>query len=178
MDILGVEDYWDFRPDGVNNPTLAEYRLRIVSDIAISKNKVTAFTETGLEGVKDPKWYTTKLLPVLRKVKLAYVMVWRNTNDMEHHFYTPTKGHPAEKDFLLFSKEPNILFESGLSDIYIISSSDITGNPIFRGWCADPEAVIHEDKYWVYSTYSGAAYTDQVYLDAFSSPRLGELDKA
>lgn len=172
VDILGMDDYWDFRPDGANDPSLAEHKLRIVSNIASSKNKVAAFTETGLKGVKDPKWYTTKLLPILQKVKLSYVMVWRNANDMEHHFYTPTKGHPAEKDFLLFSKEPNILFESDLSDMYKISSSDITGNPIFRGWYADPEAVIYDDKYWVYPTYSGATYTDQVYLDAFSSPDL------
>lgn len=30
------------------------------------------------------------------------------------------------------------------------------GNPIFEGWYADPEAVVFDATYWVYSTYSAA----------------------
>ncbi len=44
-------------------------------------------------------------------------------------------------------------------------------NPIFKGWYADPEAVIFDKTYWVYPTYS-AKYEDEVFLDAFSSPDL------
>jgi beta-xylosidase len=43
-----------------------------------------------------------------------------------------------------------------------------SGNPIFDGWYADPEAVIFGNEYWVYPTYS-APYEQQVFLDAFSS---------
>ncbi|MEO6730721.1 MAG: glycoside hydrolase family 43 protein [Ferruginibacter sp.] len=46
-----------------------------------------------------------------------------------------------------------------------------SGNPIFEGWYADPEAVIFDNKYWIYPTYS-ARYEEQVFLDAFSSPDL------
>lgn len=46
-----------------------------------------------------------------------------------------------------------------------------SGNPIFDGWYADPEAVVFDDTYWVYPTYS-AAFEDQLFLDAFSSPDL------
>jgi beta-xylosidase len=46
-----------------------------------------------------------------------------------------------------------------------------SGNPIFPGWYADPEAAIFGKEYWVYPTYS-APYKEQVYLDAFSSPDL------
>lgn len=46
-----------------------------------------------------------------------------------------------------------------------------SGNPIFPGWYADPEGVIFGKKYWVYPTYS-AAYEEQVFMDAFSSPDL------
>ncbi|QIL75270.1 glycoside hydrolase family 43 protein [Hymenobacter sp. HDW8] len=45
------------------------------------------------------------------------------------------------------------------------------GNPVFPGWYADPEAVIFDNKYWIYPTYS-ARYEQQVHLDAFSSPDL------
>ncbi|MET1056234.1 MAG: glycoside hydrolase family 43 protein [Pedobacter sp.] len=46
-----------------------------------------------------------------------------------------------------------------------------SGNPIFKGWYADPEAVIFNKQYWVYPTYS-APYKEQVFLDAFSSNDL------
>ncbi|MCA8830916.1 glycoside hydrolase family 43 protein [Hymenobacter pini] len=46
-----------------------------------------------------------------------------------------------------------------------------SGNPIFPGWYADPEAVIFGKQYWVYPTYS-APYNQQVFMDAFSSPDL------
>ena len=45
------------------------------------------------------------------------------------------------------------------------------GNPVFEGWYADPEATIFNRRYWIYPTYS-AAYNDQVFFDAFSSPDL------
>lgn len=50
-------------------------------------------------------------------------------------------------------------------------SAERAGNPIFKGWYADPDAAIFEQQYWVYPTYS-APYKDQVFLDAFSSPDL------
>lgn len=46
-----------------------------------------------------------------------------------------------------------------------------SGNPIFPGWYADPEAVIFGKTYWVYPTYS-AKYREQVFMDAFSSDDL------
>lgn len=46
-----------------------------------------------------------------------------------------------------------------------------SGNPLFPGWYADPEAIIFGKTYWIYPTYS-APYNKQVFLDAFSSPDL------
>ena len=46
-----------------------------------------------------------------------------------------------------------------------------SGNPIFKGWYADPEAAIFDDTYWIYPTYS-APYNKQVLMDAFSSKDL------
>jgi hypothetical protein len=28
------------------------------------------------------------------------------------------------------------------------------GNPVFKGWYADPEGTIFNNKYWIYPTYS------------------------
>ncbi len=48
---------------------------------------------------------------------------------------------------------------------------EFSGNPIFKGWYADPEAKIFGKTYWVYPTYS-APYEDQVFMDGFSSTDL------
>ena len=53
----------------------------------------------------------------------------------------------------------------------IFVQAQTSGNPIFPGWYADPEAVIFGKTYWVYPTYS-AKYKDQVFMDAFSSDDL------
>lgn len=46
-----------------------------------------------------------------------------------------------------------------------------SGNPIFPGWYADPEAAIFSKAYWVYPTFSDK-YEKQVHFDAFSSTDL------
>jgi beta-xylosidase len=46
-----------------------------------------------------------------------------------------------------------------------------SGNPILRGWYADPEAHVYAGEYWIYPTMS-APYDEQTYMDAFSSPDL------
>ena len=46
-----------------------------------------------------------------------------------------------------------------------------SGNPLFKGWYADPEAQIFGKTYWIYPTYS-AKYREQVFMDAFSSQDL------
>ncbi|KAL5339473.1 xylanase D [Aspergillus crustosus] len=47
----------------------------------------------------------------------------------------------------------------------------LAGNPVIPGWYADPEARIFNGRYWIYPTYS-AAYENQTFFDAFSSPDL------
>jgi beta-xylosidase len=47
----------------------------------------------------------------------------------------------------------------------------LSGNPVIEGWYADPEAIVYDDTYWIYPTYSDT-YERQVYMDAFSSTDL------
>ena len=51
-----------------------------------------------------------------------------------------------------------------------------SGNPVFPGWYADPEARIFQDRYWIYPTYS-APYDEQTFFDAFYSTDLTEWTK-
>ena len=46
-----------------------------------------------------------------------------------------------------------------------------SGNPLFDGWYADPEAVVFDQEYWIYPTYSHP-YEEQLFMDAFSSKDL------
>jgi hypothetical protein len=63
----------------------------------------------------------------------------------------------------------SLLLLSGLASLAQDTKTiNQSGNPIFQGWYADPDAAIFNNKYWVYPTYS-ARYKEQVFLDAFSS---------
>lgn len=52
-----------------------------------------------------------------------------------------------------------------------LSQQKANGNPVIEGWYADPDAGIFNNQCWIYPTYS-APYSQQVFLDAFSSPDL------
>jgi beta-xylosidase len=64
-----------------------------------------------------------------------------------------------------------LLFILLYSAIVYPSAAQPSGNPIFPGWYADPEAAVFGKQYWIYPTYS-APYEQQVFFDAFSSGDL------
>ncbi|MDF9828822.1 glycoside hydrolase family 43 protein [Parabacteroides sp. PF5-6] len=47
----------------------------------------------------------------------------------------------------------------------------MSGNPVFEGWYADPEGIIYGDTYWIYPTWSDL-YENQTFFDCFSSKDL------
>jgi beta-xylosidase len=55
--------------------------------------------------------------------------------------------------------------------IATFSQQKAKGNPVIEGWYADPDAGIFNNQCWIYPTYS-APYSQQVFLDAFSSSDL------
>ncbi|MBN1302445.1 MAG: beta-mannosidase [Melioribacteraceae bacterium] len=117
VDLLGMDNYWDFTPEGDGLDAVKE-KLKIVSGITARKNKIAAFTETGLEGIPDTTWWTDKLLYAIRddSINIAFVMVWRNA-DNKHH-YAPYKGHLSERNFIEFKNDPTILFGDELPNLY------------------------------------------------------------
>ncbi len=54
-----------------------------------------------------------------------------------------------------------------------IAAAAVAGaaNPVFKGWYADPEAVVYGDTYWIFPT-SSLPFEEQTYMDAFSSKDL------
>jgi beta-xylosidase len=67
-------------------------------------------------------------------------------------------------------------FPSFIPYTFTLAQAQSSGNPIFSGWYADPEAAIFGNTCWVFPTYS-AKYKDQVHFDAFSSPDLVHWEK-
>lgn len=51
-----------------------------------------------------------------------------------------------------------------------------SGNPVFKGWYADPEAIVYGKKYWIFPTTSDL-YEKQTFFDAFSSEDLVNWEK-
>lgn len=115
VDIVGMDNYYDLSPG--NDPAVAAQKLKIVSAYANRKNKVAAFTETGLDKIPQADWFTNMLLPALRSQapEVAYVMLWSNTTDM---YWTPYVGHPAASDFIDFKNEPTMLFGDAIPNVY------------------------------------------------------------
>lgn len=120
VDILGVDNYGDFGRDGKYNLDAGIKKLKIVSDYALKAGKLAAFTETGLESIPNPTWWTETLLKALQKEKLqlTYVLVWRNDARSATHFYAPFPGQASEADFIKFYNDPYTLFENDLRKIY------------------------------------------------------------
>lgn len=110
VNIMGI-DIYQFNGQGEDEKFLSDAPrgLKIVTDLAKKHKKIPAFSETGLETVSDPQWYTGKLLPLLKEYPVAYVCVWRNASDNPNHFYTPFKGHPAVSDFKTFTEDDLIV---------------------------------------------------------------------
>jgi mannan endo-1,4-beta-mannosidase len=120
VDMVGLDNYGDMGRDNRYDLEAASRKLKIVSDYARKAGKLAAFTETGLESIPEPTWWTDKLLKVMQAPgnKLAYVLVWRNDTRSPTHFYAPYPGQVSVPDFMKFYHDPYTLFEQDLHKIY------------------------------------------------------------
>ena len=120
VDIVGVDDYNDFGRYGKYTVEAGISKLKIVNDYAAKANKLAAFTETGLESIPNPVWWTDILLKALRSSNFhfAYVLVWRNDITSPTHFYAPFPGQVSEADFIKFYNDPYTFFEKDLPKMY------------------------------------------------------------
>jgi mannan endo-1,4-beta-mannosidase len=118
IDILGFDDYRTVRNAESADQTNKE--LHTVVGLAEKFNKIPAWTETGLESIPDPDWWTGTLLERIKAdtvtCKIAWILVWRNART-DHH-YAPFEGHPSAPDFKRFREDTCILFGDDLPDLY------------------------------------------------------------
>lgn len=119
VDMVGMDNYGDMGRDKYDLETASE-KLKIISDFARKSGKLAAFTETGLESIPNPEWWTGTLLKVMQMypMNLCYVLVWRNDMKSPTHYYAPVPGHSSVPDFMKFYNDPYTLFLNDLKDIY------------------------------------------------------------
>jgi mannan endo-1,4-beta-mannosidase len=119
VDMVGVDNYGDMGRNKYDIHAAAN-KLKIVSDYAIKAGKLAAFTETGLESIPNPAWWTETLLKTMKtnEVQLCYVLVWRNDMNSPTHYYAPFPGQVSVPDFLKFYDDPYTLFGNDLKNIY------------------------------------------------------------
>lgn len=107
VDIVGLDVYC-FTPVS-KKMSFDEYQgslkscLKSLDAFAASHGKILALTETGYEGIPYGKWWTEVLQPAIDGFPIAWLLVWRNTDERPRglkHFYAPWPGGPSEKDFV------------------------------------------------------------------------------
>ena len=114
VDILGVDTY-EFVGDGPIEEAAVRYAeelkgaLTYINAIATEHHKLMCLSETGLEGLKDPHWWSDVLYPAIQGSGVEYVLTWRNAHDKPEHFYAPWKGFENEEDFRQFAGYDDIV---------------------------------------------------------------------
>ena len=116
VDILGT-DHYEYVGEGGNLPEADENYVKTLraelgnlSTLAVEHGKVMVLSETGYEGIRNPRWWTEVLLPVVKEYPIAYLLTWRNAHDKPTHFYAPFPGSGDAEDFYRFAMDPATLF--------------------------------------------------------------------
>ncbi|MFT3751702.1 MAG: glycosyl hydrolase [Paludibacter sp.] len=117
VDLVGVSLNLnqDEDPSGKIYVRTLNSNLSIITQFAEKNNKIAALTNTGMEGIKIPDYFSNYLFPIVSQYKLSYIMFGKNAWNDEKHYFIPVPGHPASEDFLSFSKNPRILTSSKIN---------------------------------------------------------------
>ena len=125
VDVLGYDSYFRGVPGPPGETDEVTQNLAWVVGQAERRGKIPAFTETGLQGLRDTTFWTARLAKAIEgdsvARRIAYVMVWRNANRAgrnDEHFFAPYRGQASAGDFVRMKSDPLFLFEDGLPDLY------------------------------------------------------------
>jgi len=119
VDVLGMDNYGDFKNGDAAGVTKANDKLKMISDLAIAKVKIAALTETGYQVTAStspvPGFFNTNIFSALTNngVNIAYVMFWANT---ETGYYVAPNG----SDFVDFAKKSESVLQNTIPDMYTL----------------------------------------------------------
>lgn len=118
VDVLGMDNYTFFKTSRTHGRAVDN--LEILAALAEEKGKIAALTETGVNQMPDPAWFTQVLLKALKANEKTRRIVWVNLwrNDNPDHFFATYPGHPAAEDFKVFYGDPFTVFLADLPAMY------------------------------------------------------------
>ena len=118
VDILGVDDYRGLSSKENTHITIG--MLRILDSLGHEYGKLTTISETGLETIPTPEWFTDVVLSTIKTnsatMNPSWILFWRNGRP--DHFYAPYPGHTSAEDFIRFKEDGLTWFLSDIQGIY------------------------------------------------------------
>ncbi len=106
VDVIGLDCYAS--PDRETYIARMRDGLASLQKMCEKHGKILAVTETGLESLPDPQWWTSALAPAIQGFPVSYVLTWRNASDRPEHYYAPFPGEPGAADFLAWIEQYDI----------------------------------------------------------------------
>ncbi|MGN6530634.1 MAG: glycosyl hydrolase, partial [Ginsengibacter sp.] len=124
VDVVGFDIYQRKGGDEGNAEFVKDldHMLTMIEEIAAEKKKIPALTEFGYAQVPGSTWWTNVFYKALSHHKISYALAWRNAgfnSAGDAEYYVPYQGQVSEKDFISFSKKPNILFQKDVSKLHL-----------------------------------------------------------
>ena len=127
VDIMGMDNYGDFKDQGETGVVRANQKLKIVSDLAGQRVKIASLTETGYfvtlgNNNPIPNFFSNNLFRAItnNEVKIGFTMFWYNRQDT---YCTPLPGHQDADDFMTFISKPEVMLANDLPELYQFPSS-------------------------------------------------------
>ena len=121
VDILAMDNYGDFDNQGSAGAAKANLKLKIISDLAKTKVKIAALSETGFRVTSSNSpvtdWFSNYLYSALtsNSIEISYVMFWNNNTD---GYYVPNGTVSNAGDFKTFSSKPKSALVNSLPKMY------------------------------------------------------------
>lgn len=121
VDILGMDNYGDFDNQGPAGAVKANSKLKIISDLAKTKVKIAALTETGyrITSSNTPitDWFSAYLYDALtsNSIEVSYMMFWNND---KNGYYVPNSSVANAADFKTFVSKPKSALVNSLPKMY------------------------------------------------------------
>jgi len=121
VDVLGMDNYGDFNNQGQTGANKANTKIKLISDLAKTKVKITAMTETGYRVTSSiapvTDWFSTYLYSALtsNNTEVSYVMFWNNDKE---GYYVPNGSVSNAADFKTFAAKPKSALLNSLPKMY------------------------------------------------------------
>jgi len=116
VDVVGFDNYcYNSVKDYAYN---LDKRMGLQLEIAKEHHKLACLAETGYQGIPQADFWTSVLLPLLKKhPQTSFVLVWRNWKTT--HFYAPYPGQISADDFKKFSVDEHTMFQNRLTPLAV-----------------------------------------------------------